>query len=133
MFVKCVEAACEHEVHVDEQSAVAIADAQQCCNGFSTVARHDRAVQFPSDRHQEHHEVAEHPCGGSSTLNDQWIPVYLRHVRGVDWYNLVSRRSHRCLNVQGASQASGADLIQFTCSSDDNSAFTWQDGLIIGP
>lgn len=77
-------------------------------------------------------KVIQFACGGSSAHNDQWSTVKIRTVGGADYYNLVNRKSHRCMNIQGGSTASGADLIQFTCSSGANSSFSWAD-VIIGP
>ena len=42
-----------------------------------------------------------------------------------DLYFIVNRKSGKCLNAQGASTANGTDLIQYTCTWDWNSLFTW--------
>ncbi len=69
-------------------------------------------------------KVIQFTCGSTST-NDQWKPVRVYDGEH-DFYQLRNRKSGKCLNVQGGSQAIGADLIQFTCGgSVRNDWFSW--------
>lgn len=72
-------------------------------------------------------KVILYTCG-VKRHNDQWYADqrYRDSESGQDYYYLVNRRSKRCLNVRGASQDTGADLIQWKCgNSSDNDEFTW--------
>ncbi len=71
-------------------------------------------------------KVIQFTCGGSTTRNDQWKPIYVVTRGGLDYYFLKNRHSGKCLNVQGGSYNTHADLIQFTCSGTySNDLFTW--------
>ena len=52
--------------------------------------------------------------------NQQWQPVSL----GNGYYKLVARNSGKCLDVPGASTASGLQLQQYTCNS--SAAQAWK-------
>jgi hypothetical protein len=78
-----------------------------------------------------------YPCGVSNSSNDQWFPLYnftdwvcgIRYCDFGDYYQLKPRHAAgKCANVQGASQNSGADLIQHQCNSASyyNELFSWQ-------
>jgi hypothetical protein len=70
-------------------------------------------------------KVIQYLCGDPH-LNDQWLPVKGTTRDGLDYYKLVNRHSHLCLNVQSASDSAGADLIQYKCDSNShNDWFTW--------
>lgn len=71
-------------------------------------------------------KIIQYTCQGVGNYNDQWklFSANMTGARG-DLYFIVNRKSGKCLNAQGASTANGTDLIQYTCTWDWNSLYTW--------
>ncbi|WP_432839954.1 RICIN domain-containing protein [Dactylosporangium sp. CA-092794] len=65
-------------------------------------------------------------CGAAPEHNDEWLPDLVARRDNLDWYMLINRDNGKCLNVEGASTADGADLIQYTCDRNaQNEWFSW--------
>jgi hypothetical protein len=73
----------------------------------------------------------------SSTANNVVMQIYKCNGTSAQrWYNetavtnsdywTFNEASHKCLTVQNASTASGAKVLQFTCSSGTNERWTYQ-------
>jgi hypothetical protein len=62
-----------------------------------------------------------------ASMNDEWIPINKSTGNdGHDYYELRNRNSGLCLNVNKASTAVGAEIIQYSCStSAKNEYFSW--------
>jgi hypothetical protein len=43
---------------------------------------------------------------------------------GGGYYNLVAKHSGKCIDVEGASTADGASLVQWPCNGGDNQKFS---------
>jgi hypothetical protein len=56
--------------------------------------------------------IIQYTCGGSGTLNDQWLPVFAAK-HNTDFYFLRNRKSNLCLHMPAAT--SSVQLIQETC------------------
>jgi hypothetical protein len=69
--------------------------------------------------------VIQYTCGGSGTLNDQWVPDFNARVNGLDYYLLMNRKSHLCLRAPSADD--GTQLVQYDCYDRLNmNSFTWK-------
>ena len=45
--------------------------------------------------------------------------------KGSGYFNIVNRNSGKCLDVNGASTADGANIIQWTCNGGNNQQWQW--------
>lgn len=63
-------------------------------------------------------QVIQWTCNGHA--NQAWQPIYVDTVNKFDYYEYANLNSSKCLNVQQASTANGASIIQYTCSVATN-------------
>jgi hypothetical protein len=68
-------------------------------------------------------KIIQYACDGS--LNEQWEVSATNYSNFYQLKTRIGSTPRKCLNVQGASTANGADLILYTCGGGANEYFTW--------
>jgi hypothetical protein len=52
--------------------------------------------------------------------SQDWELRWAEHSDGMDWYQIISRNSGQCLDVEGSETADGTRVLQYQCTGSDN-------------
>ena len=62
-------------------------------------------------------------CAGRD--NDQWALVLRLGSTGRKWYDVMNRKSYKCLSVANFGVSNGSKLVQLECNNGGSQTWTW--------